>query len=127
MRIQEALIAWSRWDSTSATRGRVQVGPLLNGGPDWTAAYDYTGGAAYTSRRKLKGRDAERLLAMDFIHMVIRDGVDPKEVHRAFLAIDQYRQNMLPPDVAGATDEDDRKFTDANDLQLSPAYGFRRP
>jgi hypothetical protein len=34
--------------------------------------------------------------------MVVRDGVPPDAVHRAFLALDEYR-DALPPDVPGAS------------------------
>jgi hypothetical protein len=47
------------------------------------------------------------LLAMVFIEfhaMVVRDGIDPQEAHRAFLAIDEYRTHIAP-DMDGAMSE----------------------
>ncbi|MEH3117107.1 MAG: hypothetical protein PGN25_05720 [Methylorubrum populi] len=41
------------------------------------------------------------MLFIDFNTLVVRDGIDPKEAHRAFLVIDEYR-DRISPDVPGA-------------------------
>ena len=72
------------------------IGPLLRDGDgDWTAPYAYTGGAAYTKTRVLR-RDASALmLFINFVDMVVRDGIDPLVAHRAFMAVNEYLK-VLP-------------------------------
>jgi hypothetical protein len=109
MKAKDALFAWTpvHWNSSrsDATRGKVRIGPLLqHGDTDWTdypVEYSHIGGAAYTAWRTC---EPAKLLAMIFIEfnaMVVRDGIDPKEVHKAFLAIDEYR-DAIAPDIEGA-------------------------
>jgi len=116
MKGNDALIAWTpaNWDIPlcAATRGKIRIGPLIQKGEiDWTdhpVEYACTGGAAYTSWRKLK---PEALLAMIFIEfnaIVVRDGIDPQDAHRAFLTIDEYRTHIAP-DMDGAMRADGSK------------------
>ncbi len=44
-------------------------------------------------------------LFIDFQTIVVRDGLDPQAVHKAFLAIDEYRFRIAP-DTEGAEFED---------------------
>jgi hypothetical protein len=57
----------------------------------WTDRFAYVGGAAYPSRRELRGLASERALLIDFIKIVARDGVSALIAHRAFMSIDEYR------------------------------------
>jgi hypothetical protein len=41
------------------------------------------------------------MLFIQFHTAVIRDGIDPQRAHKAFLAIDEYRQR-ISPDIQGA-------------------------
>jgi hypothetical protein len=92
MKAAEALIAW-----TPDSRDAVEVGPLLRAGEaDWTEPYDYTGGAAYTTRRKMTGPLATAMVFIEFHTLVVRDGLDPQAVHREFLKIDEFRDHMSP-------------------------------
>ena len=77
------------------------IGPLLRDGDgDWTAPYAYTGGGAYTKTRALR-RDASALmLFIDFADMVVRDGIDPLVAHRAFMAVDEYREGVAEDTAA---------------------------
>jgi hypothetical protein len=46
---------------------------------------------------------------MVFVHfhtIVTRDGIDPQDAHRAFLAIEEYRQS-ISPDIPGAVGDDE--------------------
>jgi hypothetical protein len=103
MRYQEALIAW-----TPGT-DRIKVGPLIQlDGPDWTGhpsepnGYRYTGGAAYTWLRDCKDKTLRDLvLFIEFHSIVVRDRVPVEAAHRAFLAIDEYRERIAP-DISGA-------------------------
>jgi hypothetical protein len=109
MKAKDALFAWTPVHSDSirfdATRGKVRIGPLLHEGDiDWTdhpVKYAFTGGASYIAWRAC---DPMRLLAMIFIEfnaMVVRDGIDPQLAHKAFLAIDEYR-DAIAPDMEGS-------------------------
>jgi hypothetical protein len=106
MKAAEALVAWTpdngifgHWKTTV---GKVAVGPLIREGQsDWTDPFAFTGGAAYFARRKKKGWPLVAMVFIDFQTMVVRDGIDPKVAHEAFLAIDEYRQRIAL-DIAGA-------------------------
>lgn len=103
MKAREALIAWTpqSWPSEKCYAGQVMIGPLLRDSDgDWTAPCAYTGGAAYTKTRALR-RDASALmLFIDFVDMVVRDGIDPLVAHRAFMAADEYREGVAEDTAA---------------------------
>lgn len=124
MKIADAHIAWTpTWqigDDPSPTAGTVKVGTLQsNWASRWDQPHLFSSGAC-ESRWAEAGRAAqERFLAILFITMTVRDGLDPRVVHRALLQIDEYRQRMVSPDTYGATDEDDQPFSRNNDWQMS--------
>jgi hypothetical protein len=92
------MIAWDPWSD------RIAVGPW----PDrtgWSDSYARTVGACFTSLHKMNRRERERMLFIEFNAIVVRDGVDSQVAHRAFLAIDEYRQ-CIPSDELGAEDKD---------------------
>ena len=62
-------------------------------GDRWTRAYD----------TQDPNRETDRLLGMFILFnaLVVRDRIDPKAVHAAFLEIDEYRM-AISPDAPGA-------------------------
>lgn len=96
MRLAESLIAWNDNSDQIAVGGFVSEGDV-----DWTRPYRKTGGAAYAEVRDLEGIEARHYIMSEFLGIVIRDRVDLDAAHKAFLAIDEYRQ-AVPHDVDGA-------------------------
>jgi hypothetical protein len=107
MKAYEALVAWTPIRMTAnPTCGKVGVGGLLRGGADWTKPFFFTGGAAYTARRTMRGMDAVAMLFVEFNTMVVRDGIDPKIAHEALLVIDEYAEH-ISLDTPGAREPDE--------------------
>ena len=104
MKASNAVIIWtpSNIDSIPPElRGRIEVRALQNC-RDWTKPpFSRTGGAAFVSVRKMTGLKSELRLFTEFQTIVVRDGIDPQEAHRAFLAIDEYRK-LIADDIDGA-------------------------
>jgi hypothetical protein len=105
MKYQEALIAWT------PKSDQIRVGPLLGEyDPDWTARpirYRLTGGAAYTGLCKCEDKTLrDMMLFIEFHTIVVRDEVPVEAVHKAFLAIDEYRER-ISPDISGAAHDGD--------------------
>jgi hypothetical protein len=50
------------------------------------------------------------MIFIEFNAMVVRDGINPQEAHRAFLAIDEYRTHIAP-DIDGARRKDGTSCT----------------
>lgn len=104
MKQREAIIAWTPArlaDLRPDTAGQVAVLPLADG-----AARRFmmrAGATAGLHALSEEGRIAR--LFIDFQTLVVRDGLDPQAVHRAFLAIDEYRFRIAP-DTEGAAFED---------------------
>lgn len=103
MKAHEALIAWTPADEVNEpTAGQVKVGNLLvDESKDWTKPYTHTGGAAYSSRRELRGAESIMCVFIDFHSLVVGDGLDPNIVHDAFLVIDEFAER-ISPDIQGA-------------------------
>ena len=104
MRYQEALIAW-----TPGT-DQIKVGNIMQRGePNWTrhpVNYKFTGGAAYAATRINKDKtQRDLMLFIEFNTIVVRDNVPVEAAHKAFLAIDEYRER-ISPDIEGALDRD---------------------
>ena len=95
MKYQEALIAWTPHTD------KIAVFPW----PDKhnrSGGYDFTGGACFSHIRECKNEfQRDMLLFVDFHTAVVRDGIPVESAHKAFLAIDEYRQRIAP-DVQGA-------------------------
>src|SRR4051812_31315322 len=91
----------------------VKAGPHPVDYPDWTDPYLCTDGACWSSlpgRRDVKGwreiSASERLIRLLVLFArITTEGVPAVEVHRAFLAIDEYREAM-PPDAPAATEQE---------------------
>ncbi len=104
MKFADALIAWTPANYESKTAGQIKVGELLRDGQaDWTKPYAMTGGAAYAEVRDLKGADATARVFIDYHHIVVRDGLDPRVAHDAFITIDEFAE-ALAEDIPGARD-----------------------
>ena len=81
--------------------GPIEVGPH----PDrsgWSKKYRYSVGACF-----LKAKDADLInnhlqMLLEFHHAVVRDQVPVADAHRAFWAIDEYR-DMMAEDVPDPT------------------------
>jgi hypothetical protein len=94
----EVMYAWTpvtRSPEGDQCGGAIELGTWP--GTGWSRKYDYTGGACVTYLH-----DAPPLILMshllaDFHAMVIRDGLDPIDVHEAFFGIYEYRR-MIAPD-----------------------------
>lgn len=106
MKASEAIVAWTpnrgHW-ADKETAGMVAVGPFMDAASDvdWTAVYAMTGGAANVSRRKMKGPLQKMMVFVEFNTLVVRDGIDPNDAHKAFLKIDEYAET-ISPDIPGA-------------------------
>jgi len=94
MKANEALIAWN-------PRGDVKVACV--GTKNWSDGFSRTGGATYSNTRNLTADKSVLMLFIEFHTLVVRDGVQPEIAHKAFLAIDEYR-NAIAPDIQGAED-----------------------
>lgn len=107
MKQSDAIIAWTpaRWaELRPDTAGQVAVLPA----PDAEGAakrFMMRAGAGSSALRTLTGEARVARLFIDFQTLVVRDGLDPQAVHRAFLAIDEYRFRIAP-DTEGAEFED---------------------
>ena len=107
MKQSDAIIAWTpaRWaELRPDTAGQVAVLPA----PDPAGAakrFMMRGGAGSSALQALTGEARIARLFIDFQTLVVRDGLDPQAVHRAFLAIDEYRFRIAP-DTEGAEFED---------------------
>ena len=109
MKARDALIAWTPPShKESPTAGQVRVGALIDraSAKDWAAVYDCTGGAAHMERRTLDDTTSTLMVFVDFHTLVVGDGMDPKVVHEAFLAIDEFAEH-ISPDIQGARHSED--------------------
>ncbi|AYO83005.1 hypothetical protein [Methylobacterium brachiatum] len=103
----EAIIAWTpaRWaELKPETAGQVVVVPV----PDEAGTskrYMMRAGASSSALAALSDEARIARLFIDFQTLVVRDGLDPQDVHQAFLAIDEYRFRIAP-DTEGAEFED---------------------
>jgi hypothetical protein len=103
MKQLECMIAWTSPDDEyfTDTAGKIEIGPW----PDktgWSDRYCYTTGACEMSLHEASADGRIMQLFLDFNAIVVRDGINPQEVHKAFLKIDEYRQHIAP-DMDGAT------------------------
>lgn len=107
MKHVEAIIAWtpSRWAHLRPdTAGQVAV--LRSPDADGAAKrFVMRAGARSPALHDLSEEGRIARLFIDFQTLVVRDGLDPQAVHRAFLAIDEYRFRIAP-DTEGAAFED---------------------
>lgn len=100
MKAHEAVIAWNGWDDDAATAGRVAVGRVVGEGQvAWSTGYAHTaGGGSSEARRKMRGARSVIGVLTDFHYLVVDERLDPEEVHKAFLVIDEYAELFTPKD-----------------------------
>jgi hypothetical protein len=106
----------------------VRIGPLLGeDDADWTRPYNMTCGAAYMKWREAGPIEIAVKVMLKFHTIVVRDRIDPRIAHEAFLVIDEYRW-LISPDAKGAEDQPDAFATAlAADLEtLRKRKGPRR-
>lgn len=89
----DTVIAWTPtyWRGRDETRGMVALAPR--------PPFDAVKGFAFWVYATETGQSDETALAQVFIHfntLVVRDGIDPKVAHAAFLGIDEYRAAVSP-------------------------------
>lgn len=103
IKMGEARIAWTpAWMSDSPTAGQVKVGLRTD---DWRSHWSQPFKSwleAAEDRDFCPGGWLN--IGMLFIHfhtLVVRDGVDPRVAHAAFLAIEEYRQR-ISDDINGS-------------------------
>lgn len=97
MKYNQAMIAWN-----PGTK-QIAVGPW----PDvtgWSDDLQCTVGACFMDTRKMTHERLSWQVFMEFNAIVVAGEIDPLVAHRAFLAIDEYRQHCAPdlPGVAEA-------------------------
>lgn len=81
-------------------RGQVSV-RTLQSCKNWSKPdFARTCGAVEGSRRNPSAENV-MMVFVDFHTLVVRDGIDPKAAHAAFLAIDEYRR-IISHDIDGA-------------------------
>lgn len=103
LRYLEAMIAWtprSEAEGHRSTVGQVKVGPW----PDrtgWSDAFACHGGGAEVTEHLPSKARVTAMVLQDFHTLVCRDGMRPRVVHEAFLAISEYRR-AIDPDIPGA-------------------------
>lgn len=94
----ETVIAWtpSWWKSKAETRGKVSLVPRPpRSAVDPFAMWEYAASPDLTHTGVIAA------LFIRFNTLVVRDGINPKVAHAAFLGIDEYRA-AIAPDIAGA-------------------------
>jgi hypothetical protein len=104
LRFRDALIAWTPAHyRESPLAGQILVTRLGHDiRVDQAGRHAMTGGAAYVKVRNMRGSEAVAQVFIDFHTIVVRDGLDPVTVHRAFLNIEEYR-DRISPDIEGST------------------------
>jgi hypothetical protein len=95
MKLKEALVAWtSKWRA-NPLRGAhigIAVEPFRPGRHTITKLYKSSWGACNTYVKKLTRRQRQLELMQLFNVLVLRDGLQPEEVHRELWKIDEYRE-----------------------------------
>ncbi len=107
MKQRDAIIAWTpaRWaELRPETAGQVAVLPLSEAAGA-AKRYMMRAGASSSALQAMSEEARIARLFIDFQTLVVRDGLEPQAVHRAFLAIDEYRFRIAP-DTEGAEFED---------------------
>jgi hypothetical protein len=104
MRYRDMMIGWTpkRFETNDGRPWgvRVDVWPDKVG---WSRRYFMTDGACWLeSRNWTPGQQTLRIMTL-FNTLIVRDGLDPQEVHREFCKIDEYRA-AISRDIDGADD-----------------------
>jgi hypothetical protein len=90
MRSSEALIGWN-------VRGNTEGVPMTAKNEERMAdQYQCVAGATPLFKRRPKRKTRQSFVLKRFHEVVVRDEVDYKKAHNAFLAIDEYRAAISP-------------------------------
>lgn len=89
MKAKDAMILWD-----SKRVPSVKVVALGRDDPRYT----YSGGAAYTAWRTASGKELAQWMLGDFMRLTVECGLPAKEVHGAFMSIDEYRAALNVPE-----------------------------
>ena len=88
-----ALLAWDA--AGGGKHPAVKVGPLLAiGAEDWSAGFDFTGGAAWAYLRDMSKQDALAEWDKDFIRLTIGYELAAEDVAEAFLSIEGWADRV---------------------------------
>ena len=101
-KIKDTIIAWTppSWaDLYPDTVGQVRLYKL--GTLPHKKEFANTAGAAFIWVRELGELEVRHYLLSEFVGMVIRDEMDPKVVHKAFLGLEEYCK-AIPGDIKDA-------------------------
>lgn len=96
MKYLESMIAWTSPDHDwKGTGGKIEAGPW----PDktgWSDKYFYTAGACDSHVHKFTPEKLAVVMFSNFHAIIIRDGIDAKDAHKAFMKIDEFRKHICP-------------------------------
>ena len=95
MKYRDCMIAYNHG-------GPITVGPHPDHPNGWSVDYDYTVGACYLKAKTATFEQNAIQMLLEFHHAVVRDRVPVDQAHRAFYAIDEYRE-MMAIDVPQVT------------------------
>jgi hypothetical protein len=84
--------------------GLIQVAELGNN-IYWDQRFLFSGGMCYVPRRSLSREGKIAMMFIDFHTCIVRDGVKPKDAHREFLKIEEYKTS-ISLDIEGAVPGD---------------------
>ena len=88
MKLKECMIAWN------PNSDQVMIGPH----PDvtgWSNRYQSTAGACYSHVHSLNEEQRQLYVYVKAVHLIVRDGVDPNAVHKAFSQIEEYEDGFI--------------------------------
>ena len=89
-------------DPKSPGPGAVKVGKWPDGS-GWSDDYDSTAGCCWTETASFDVHGKVMMMFIDFHTLIVRDGIDPQELHKQFLKIDEYCYR-IPFDMEGSRD-----------------------
>ena len=109
MKARDAHILWTPCDYKKRLLRRGDHPPgsvkvlrfLSDGDRQETQRYKRDAGASFTDWRHRSSEQLKALVLAEFHALVVRDGMHPQAVHRAFLVIDEYRE-VISSDIEGA-------------------------
>lgn len=85
MKVKEAMLVYNPGTDEAAVLPWPDYDHLSRG-------YRYSNLACCSDFKALKKTESELLMFVEAYEAIVRDGVDPKAIHNAMLAIDEYRK-----------------------------------
>lgn len=98
MQSSKTLISWTPnfdFNQDLKTCGQVAIGPH----PDltgWSDLYACSDGACWSHNQEMTTAAQIRYLFAKAMTLIVRDRMDPLEVHKKFCEIDEYRAGLAP-------------------------------